>query len=448
MFVLLFGLMGVAAIFPVGNHYAAKGDRMDRGAALANVAFTELKARGMLDPNNWVYADGRPVIDASTGNFTKGSKNPLGAPDNQGHVFIIDPIGSVDAVTAVIPTGDPMGNFFPYGGENGGGNPWRTGSLGQVVSGFGWPVRRCSMLKQIGLSVVNAPNLNNRLSQTAAESIFRLRDDATVDVPRDADSPGVQRWRLNDSGTPNNSSDDFPMSRSYAGNYSWMAMILPVSDDSKGGTTGQSVDRQNPNTTNALLGLQPSSRYFGTFLYEASVIVFHKREPLPVVDRSQEVQSTSPERVLPAQIKAGGELIMYSTQTQGGGGVASEPADFVDLALDGIGAGQWVAVAGVNPNNGRFLVRWYRLLSVDDETDENPPQGTLDTRGLNGKPAVRRAMLAGPEWPQPSVATPAAALPLRVILVPGIVSVTTQTLKLDAGLPATTNLTGGKGPQY
>src|SRR4051794_34820033 len=57
MFVLLFGLMGVAAIFPVGNHYAGKGEQYERGAALADAAFAELKARGMLKPELWIYAD-------------------------------------------------------------------------------------------------------------------------------------------------------------------------------------------------------------------------------------------------------------------------------------------------------------------------------------------------------------------------------------------------------
>jgi Tfp pilus assembly protein PilV len=55
MFVLLFGLMGVAAIFPVGNHYAGKGEQFDRGSALAEAAFADLKARGMLTPEYWYY---------------------------------------------------------------------------------------------------------------------------------------------------------------------------------------------------------------------------------------------------------------------------------------------------------------------------------------------------------------------------------------------------------
>ena len=44
--VLLFGLMGVAAIFPVGNHYAGRGEQFDRGSALAEAAFESAWERG------------------------------------------------------------------------------------------------------------------------------------------------------------------------------------------------------------------------------------------------------------------------------------------------------------------------------------------------------------------------------------------------------------------
>jgi len=47
IFVLLFGLMGVAAIFPVGNHYVVEGEKFDLGSSLARNAFEEIKARGI-----------------------------------------------------------------------------------------------------------------------------------------------------------------------------------------------------------------------------------------------------------------------------------------------------------------------------------------------------------------------------------------------------------------
>ena len=37
MFVMLFGLMGVAAIFPVGNYYVVEGEKHDLGSLLAAI---------------------------------------------------------------------------------------------------------------------------------------------------------------------------------------------------------------------------------------------------------------------------------------------------------------------------------------------------------------------------------------------------------------------------
>mgnify|MGYP001411790992 CR=1 FL=1 len=44
MFVLLFGLLGVASIFPVGSHYMNEGEKFDLSSALAQNAFEEMGA--------------------------------------------------------------------------------------------------------------------------------------------------------------------------------------------------------------------------------------------------------------------------------------------------------------------------------------------------------------------------------------------------------------------
>ena len=57
MFVLLFGLMGVAAIFPVGNYYVVEGEKYDQGSALIQNALEEIEARGLLRPEAWLYGN-------------------------------------------------------------------------------------------------------------------------------------------------------------------------------------------------------------------------------------------------------------------------------------------------------------------------------------------------------------------------------------------------------
>ncbi|HMO86229.1 MAG TPA: prepilin-type N-terminal cleavage/methylation domain-containing protein, partial [Lacipirellulaceae bacterium] len=174
MFVMLFGLMGVAAIFPVGNHYAVRGERFDRGAAAIDVAVADLKARGVLDTRAWLYADANntPLMNYD-GVFNPSTRRI------RGPAFLIDPLGA----SMVDPgQGLPM---FPYGGDGGSVNPW--GLLDETGDPLGWPIRRVS-LRQRGQDF--------RLSTIAAELIATLRDDVTVDVPRDADRPSVVRWNI------------------------------------------------------------------------------------------------------------------------------------------------------------------------------------------------------------------------------------------------------------
>jgi hypothetical protein len=260
-----------------------------------------------------------------------------------------------------------------------------------------WPVRRVS-LKQ---------SVNTLLTPRVAETIFRLRDDVTNELPKENDRPGIQRWTAIDSigGTPNNTpndpSDDTLLARSYAGNYSWLATVVPTSAES-------------------LAAMQPINSRFGSDLYEVSVAVFNKREPLP--------PSAATERLIEAQMLQGNELLIYGTN--------SDPvlaAENVNNAVEGVRPGNWIAVAGVHPTTGAFLMRWYRILSIDEETQEN--QSIYDNSGnLTGSYPVRRAMLEGPDWPLPRLAGGAVrpAINLRAILLPGVISVSTQLLPMES----------------
>ena len=51
--ILAVGLLGAAAMFPVGSYFMQKGEVADRGAAIAQAAFADLVARGDLNPENW-----------------------------------------------------------------------------------------------------------------------------------------------------------------------------------------------------------------------------------------------------------------------------------------------------------------------------------------------------------------------------------------------------------
>ncbi|MEQ8838840.1 MAG: hypothetical protein RID07_18690, partial [Lacipirellulaceae bacterium] len=184
--------------------------------------------------------------------------------------------------------------------------------------------------------------------------------------------------------------DDVLLRREYEANYTWLASVVPV-------------------TSAGLEALQPASSQYGSKAYDVSVAVFHRREEAP---------SETSERLLEAEYLAGGELILFNRNNNAAG------AQAVDDALEDIRPGNWIAVAGVNPTNGTFLMKWYRLLSLDNDTDQ--VQLTSDNAIVQG----RRAMLDGPEWPENPL-VPGYSPNLRAILLPGIVSVTTRSIPMQ-----------------
>lgn len=240
------------------------------------------------------------------------------------------------------------------------------------------------------------------MTPRVAETMFRLHDDLASSLPEADDRPSVQQWKVNERGTLNYPVDDIPLARSYAGSYSWLATIVPAASPKGSGTA---IDYP----ANYLL---PTRAEFDNAQYDVSVAVFHKR------DLSDLAKS---ERAIAAELFLGADLVVFST-------AATEAAaiEEVDNALADIRAGQWIALAGVRPN-GQFLLKWYKILSLDDETDDVTvtdvanPSSTIDTKG-------RHLQLDGPDWPADGASSIAN---LRAILLPGVIGVSTQSLTME-----------------
>jgi len=405
MFVMLFGLMGVAAIFPVGNHYASRGDQYARGAALAEAAFGELEGRGLLQPGVWLYAEApRPGLSYIPGTTNEMAANviqhsmavspglfninptTLGA----GHAFVIDPLGvaegradgvsNLDAFPIAFFSDRQPGGTITDGQQSDYPNihPWAkpgasastTAPLG--IDGKRWPIRRVTLPTNDAYRPTMTPDV--------AAGMVRLHDDLTNETPEEGDRPGVQRLQRDGTGAP--------LSRQYTGNYSWLATVVPTS-------------------RNGVAALQPWNYQYGSELYEVSVAVFYKRVPAPTAES---------ERSLEAQLNPGGELIFYAANSDNG-------ALAIDNALNEMRPGHWIALAGVNQSvpitnqTGLFTLKWYRLLSLDDETQ------------LDGARATRRAMLEGPDWPAPPGT--GVVTNLRAIMMPGIIGVSTHMIPMD-----------------
>lgn len=397
MFVMLFGLMGVAAIFPVGNYYVVEGEKYDLASGIAQNAFEELRARGMLKPDVWHYADSDGSLSAATAtdynppvefdtlvmqsktiagssNVNKDTFNIFG-PFGPGHAFVIDPMGTANAI---VPNPTlPNLDIFPYtfSGNLHVANPWNPAPWG--LAGTRWPVRRLTVLEANGAL----------MSSEVAETIFRLRDDLAVEQPDESDRPSIQRWDIDSTtATPT------LLRRQYKGAYSWLATIVP--------TTGA-----------GLAALQPANADYGEISYDVSIVVFRKRDETP---------SATSERLIEAELLQGGELVIYSTDPDDA--IAKQQ---VDAAVDDIRPGNWISLMGVNQTTGDFVMKWYRLLSLDDETIENEVVSSA-----TGQFPLRRAMLIGPDWPAPTGGA-TVVTNLRVGLFPGAISVVTKPLRME-----------------
>jgi hypothetical protein len=397
MFVLLFGLLGVASIFPVGNYYAGRGDQYDRGAALSEAAFAELESRGLLQPGAWIYAADPPRVEAivpSSATPPYPPNNPVFIQDQNGtapgffnlidpdilpgRAFVIDPLGASQGIADA--------DVFPYVAFDGSspgpvpntGMPsaWEA-SQGGPFGEIRWPIRRLTLKTSdstgSGFAFIASP-------QAVAETVFNLQDDLVTELPKENDRPGIQRWRTDTLGTEDQS-DDTLLARAYSGNYSWLATVVPANND-------------------ALPALQPSHPMYGSAMYEVAVAVFYKR----VID-----PAANSERTIRATLNPGGDLVLDSSDLTA-----------LELAIEDIRAGQWIALAGYHPNAGHMLLKWYRLLSIDSE-DDVAATGQC------------RATLDGPDWPlrRDASGIEQSSTDIQAILLPGVIGVTTRTVPMQ-----------------
>jgi hypothetical protein len=400
MFVLLFGLMGVAAIFPVASHYVLEGDKRDRSAGLAQVAFEELKARKILRPETWLYANlvaGGPTSpdflvqmpslspQKTVGNFNMNMLFPghvtsgdVTYPFGFGYAFVLDPLGAIAGLQANTPNLDLLPTETI-------GNPWlnppspRLGILGER-----WPVRRLTL--NVNPSLAATPVI---IPSETAKNTFTLRNDLAVVQPKAGDRPSIQRWQVYNNNTPNNPNDDTLLARDYLGDYSWLATVVPTS-------------------TEALLGLAPINNVKDAW-YEVSTAVFYKREVTPSASVGG---SAGSERLISGEFLNSSELAIYDPS-----GVAGN----VDTAVDGLKPGNWIAVMGVNQVTGTFLMKWYKVLAIDTETSLLYTQTSTPANNKQG----RYVMVQGPTWPSSSYQN------LGVAILPGIVDVYTRVMQMN-----------------
>jgi hypothetical protein len=438
--ILTIGLLGVAAIFPVGSYYLQKGEIADRGSAIAQAAFNDLESRGMLNPANWLMMQNGDApysspLNGPSGMFSKRFADVLGQKvlaqansgspklaQNQylnakfGYAYVIDPFGTNGSpknptVSTDLRQIQYVGQF-PFRAipstyySQAQWKPW-TATPSSTFYDPHWPLVRIT-LPQASNATYPTP-----LSSTAADEFFRSRDDLALDIPNQSNKPSTQRWETAD--TDNDGKPDTALARQARGDYTWMATIVPGSSDAR----------------NALAS-DPTA-----FEYEVSVAVSYKRTIDNLSDFVQTGAPTPAERLVNAQVVStglnGGQLLLSQSDSD---------KDYTDTNpnTDPFGAlktGNWIVVCGPHPGStddvNRFVMRWYRVLSIEGKdvhlgTDGNP--GTTDS-------VPRRLVsLRGPQWPwQPAANGLADQYDLSnyicVAIVPSVVAVHSKTIRLE-----------------
>jgi hypothetical protein len=437
MGILTLGLLGVAAIFPVGGYYMQKATIADNGSAIAQAVMNDIVSRGFLNPRTWrvmtPFPDNRsasgilfPSDTGEAGKFTR----PLGPTLTEslfqqasmsdrtrivqqfGSAFVLDPIGV--AVMAFPGTSisqwNSVASAFPATAHD---QAWTFQQYGQAWGAWGtvWPVRRVTFQQ---------PNGRYQMDESAANHYFRGSDDLTTDLPDRDDRPASQNWETID--TDKNGVPDSPLARQWTGDYSWMVTVVPTSNAALEG-----------------IGRNPTG-----FAYDVSVVVFHKRAlpadalttgnliasgPNPA-DQFKAFRDTmgDQERAVRAEI--------ISTGLNGGELKLTDLGDNItgNTPFEGLKVGQWIMLCGPHPNSNvtvsgnarvgepRFVMHWYQVLSIDTEA-----------AGLqNFNPQINRVVaVRGPQWPwQPDGSN--TSKNLCAAICRGAVAVHTKTLRLES----------------
>jgi hypothetical protein len=202
MFVLMIGLLGVAAMIPAGRHEILEGSKIDNATAVGRAAFRDLKIRGYLNPANWRDSGGATGVFSPPDNvtyftywFPTSNTNTQGGggPD-------VTPAVAIDPLGITAPSTPPFGNFFPYGA---GANLYLTRIF---------PDNRSSAtLAQLTL-------LSDLVFRASDDLLFTPNTDGQDNPPEQTVYSGTVMQPYSKGGTP--------LKRASEGNYSWLATLV------------------------------------------------------------------------------------------------------------------------------------------------------------------------------------------------------------------------------
>jgi hypothetical protein len=387
VFVLTVGILGLAALIPIGRFEVMEAGKLDRGATLGKIAFREVLLRNMLQPYTTTApaTPGNPTIEwlAYSASAKQLQDVMVAVPVNAGDPpfkfglqppFAIDPMmfadpRNYDAVWGSA-TDTPVPDTFPY-------------NINADATAAGLQQQRVPKVPRLSLSDFSFKNTTwsqaqQDLAFALADRVFRGRDDLSYVVADDQDARPVQQFQMlyqNSSGqqtTAQEFQEQAVAKRatpSTIGDYSWMVTVSP-----------SLTETYNFNTSNPMY----SAGNMRTL--DVSVVVFYKRpiSLLPPDDNDPPAERT---------------VSMHFAGSGNGGGSAHlshpDPKYLRELRPN-----QWIMVTGrlrldptiPNPPNvaAPVVAKWYRIVSVDDGSGVTDPPA--------GEDPHRDVTLDGADW--------------------------------------------------
>lgn len=378
LLVLTVGLLGVAALLPIGKYEMEQAGRSDRAAVLGQAAFRDLQVRGLLSPLRWSQIGGGLVLEPANGGRTLGTGfNPPLLPP-----LVLDPLAVTYPGNAVVP------GWFP------------TSPLPGDATNL--PMYRLTLPE---FSVpAGLPAALRDMRHMAARRLFASPDELVVDVPSMAElRPRLQprwlpgpdgRWGVANTDDDNNGTQDDASEAGWTGSDD-LAMRASNGDFSYLVTVAPKLSEMFDNVPYQSVGDAQSTKD-----YTVSVVVFYKRDLLTPPNTPAQTTPSSPppsERMVWCDFPYN---VQGSPEPSLGGGTVRLRTNQGVKWLD-VKPGQWILLTAYIPDpafdnpqgsgNGtgrQRIASWYRIVSVGVGNTDQPNQSWY----------FIDVTLAGPDW--------------------------------------------------
>lgn len=467
LLVLTVGLLGMAALLPVGRFEVSEAQKLDRASSLGRAAFRDLHIRGFLRPEMWL----NPVPGTSGTNlerFVVQPTNGLGAGTNLPWNNLYTPGDTVRPPMGPIVL-DPLGVFpvnlpgqtvrgigVTEGQEPSAGhlNAIRTFPYG-LLSFSGIPgtapeakaprIARVTLREAAGMPSLMRRDLAERYFMSAEDVVFgtpersgdkpvRIYQEVTVGPA--ANNPEFRMPRFNPVDRSAISAQAInPGMAAFQGDFTWFVTFSPSLTEilgldelqEFGGDSAFAPRSQGPITSPFRA---PTGRSATLRQYNASVVVVHKRQLLDLSAASFNDLRRA-ERMAWVDFTGGNGARLRLVS---GGSMSDAEANLT------VRANEWIGLIGsyIHPSvrdGGGVLpvwtLLWYRVMATSDQVEElgNPGSGIY----------VRNIVLSGRNWGDQQAGLldadgdPKTGMTAFGVVIPGIVGVYEKTITIDSG---------------